>query len=75
MRLYPLTGQPLGLGDLFASHPLRDSLLVRLRHFIPLGSGEGKPHIGEDPVPGHPLTRRVHNPEVELSVSAALLSC
>ena len=44
MRLYPLGGQTLGFGYLFASHPLFDGVFVTLRILISLGRRTpGKP--------------------------------
>ena len=40
MPLYPLAGQPLGLGNLFASQPPLDYVFVALRSLISLGCRE-----------------------------------
>ena len=47
MRLYPLAGQPLGFGYLFASHPPFDEVFVLLCTHISLGCRKIGPHIGE----------------------------
>ncbi len=47
MRLYPLAGQPLGFGYLFASHLLLEDVFVARRSLISLGCREIEPHIGE----------------------------
>ena len=41
MRLYPLAGQPLGLGNLFAHHLLLDNNLVALRNFVLFANDTG----------------------------------
>ena len=73
MRLDPLAGQPLGLGDLFTSHPLLDFVLVAPRSLVSLGRGEIVPHIGEDIVLGDTVTIVVQQSKVGLGTSIPLL--
>ena len=47
MRLYPLAGQSLGFGYLFASHPLFEEIFVTLRTLISLGRRDIEPYIGK----------------------------
>ena len=47
MRLYPLAGQPLGFGYLFASHPPFDEVFVIPRRPKSLSLSKIVPHIGK----------------------------
>ena len=75
MRLYPLAGEPLSFGYLFASHPLFDAVFVLPRTLMPLGRGEIVPHIGEHMVLWHAVAIAVQIPEVGLGTRKPLLCC
>ena len=75
MRLYPLGGQTLAFGYLFASHPRLGSVFVTLRIFISLGRREIVPHIGAHIVLWDAFAIGVHTPEEELETREPLLGC
>jgi hypothetical protein len=74
MRLYPLAGQPLGFGYLFASHPPFDEVFVLLCTHISLGCRKIGPHIVKHIIFWYAVAPEVHKPEVELGFRIPFLS-
>ncbi len=73
MRLFPLAGQPLGFGYLFASHLLFDEVFKFLRFLISLGRSEIQPHIVKHIILWYAGAPEVHKPEVALGSREPLL--
>jgi len=74
MRLDPLAGQPLGLGDLFASHLLLEYLLIPSPDLVALSGGQIEPlYIGVNQVLGDTFTPAIHPPKAVLGISVSLL--
>ncbi len=73
MCLDPLAGQPLGLRNLFACHPLLDDVFALLCRNVSLGSGQIEPHIGENVVFWDPISTALHASKEPLTFSMSLL--
>ena len=75
MRLYPLEGQTLGCGYLFASHILFEPVFVSPRTLQSLAPRKIPPHIGKHVVLRHFIALVAHTPEAELGRRIPLLGC